>query len=67
MYNNTAPIYKIDEAIDRTKIIVYDIRDILKGFKGKETGVKLSDKLLNEILERLQGKKKQYSKHTGSK
>ena len=67
MYNNTAPIYKIDEAIDRTKIIVYDIRDILKGFKGKEAGVKLSDKLLNEILERLQGKKKQYSKWKAQK
>lgn len=62
MYNNSAPVYKIDESIDRTKIIIYDIRDIIKSFKGKEIGVKLSEKLLNEILELLQTKKKAYEK-----
>ena len=62
MYNNTAPVYKIDEVIDRTKIVVYDIRDTIKAFKGKETGVKLSEKFLNEVLQLLQSKKKQYEK-----
>ncbi len=62
MYNNKAPVYKIDESIDRMKITVYDIRNLVQAFKGKEVGVKLSDKFLYEMLERLSHQKKCYEK-----